>query len=99
VNAIALLGIIALFAAPLVTYLVAARQFSGKIATSDATDLWEESRSIRDWSQKRINELNDLVVHLERRVAEVEVKNHGLTLENDHLLQKVGVLEKENVGD
>lgn len=94
---LALLGIIALFAGPLVTWLIAARQFSGKIATSDATDLWAESRSIRDWSQKRIDQLNELVSHLETRVVDVERKNHQLTLENDHLLQKVGDLEKEKM--
>lgn len=45
--------------------LIARRSSSGKIATSDASDLWAESQSIR-------RELRDRVVVLEAKVADLE---------------------------
>lgn len=58
-------GIIVAIVAALGTYLVAARQFSGRIQTSDATELWQESRAIREWSTGQLNELRERVVTLE----------------------------------
>ena len=74
---------------PLGAYLVAARRFSGKIGSSDAAQLWEESRSIRGWSTTRIGELNALVGRLEGRVGVVEGQNAGLAAENANLIQEV----------
>lgn len=84
-----ILTLIAAVCAAIGAYLVAARQFSGKIATSDASDLWEESRSIRDWATKRIKELGEIVTHLEGRVAELEQHNGNLTSENQRLLREL----------
>lgn len=39
---------------PLGAYFLASRKMSGKIATSEAAQLWEESRAIREWSATRI---------------------------------------------
>jgi chromosome segregation ATPase len=74
---------------PLVTYLVAVRRFSGKIGSSDAEDLWKESRSIRQWSKERIEELNTLVGRLEARVGVVENQNLALARENANLVQQI----------
>ena len=49
---------------PLVTYLVAAKRFSGKVKNSDASQLWEESRSIREWSAAQIKRLEDEIQEL-----------------------------------
>lgn len=65
------IAVIAAVAAPLGAYLVAARRFSGRIESSDAKELWAESRSIRDWSQGRI-------ASLEARVATLEAENRDL---------------------
>ena len=62
---VVVITIIAACAAPLGAYLIAARRFSGRIESSDAKDLWAESRSIRDWSQGRIASLEARVAHLE----------------------------------
>lgn len=70
--------LIAALAGPVVAYLVAARRFSGKIQTTEATELWQESRAIRDWSRERMNELeakNDL---LEKRIEHLEDENASL---------------------
>lgn len=52
-----LLAVAAAVAAPIGAYLIAVRRLSGRIGSSDAHDLWEESKSIRDWSSQRIDAL------------------------------------------
>lgn len=47
------------------SYIVIRRKSSGKIATSDASDLWAESQSIR-------KELRDRVAVLEAKIVELE---------------------------
>lgn len=76
--------VVALFA-PLATYLIAARRLSGRIKDSEATELWAESRSIRDWSTTRMKELSDEIRELEQRLSELEAKNSELTEENRRL--------------
>lgn len=79
---------IAVFAAaigPIGAYLVAARRLSGKIANSDAEQLWAESKSIRDWSKDRlescedeIRELREALGKISSRLAVVEAENENL---------------------
>lgn len=78
--------------APLGAYLVAVRQLSGRIKNSDASELWEESRAIREWSSTRIRELTEHIVRLEDRVEELETSNRALVEENLHY---AGLLEIE----
>lgn len=77
------------------SYLAAARRLSGKINTSDAAELWSESRSIREWSAERIAHLTAQVTELENRVEIVE--GHNLTLISDKtkLLQQLQELMGE----
>jgi regulator of replication initiation timing len=65
---VALLGVIF---APLLTYVVAARRFSGEISHSEATDLWKESASIREDYRQRIDTL-------EERLRTIESENRAL---------------------
>jgi chromosome segregation ATPase len=81
--------LVAAFISALGAYLIAARRFSGKIGSSDAAELWLESRSIRDWSSARILELNQLVGKLEGRVDVVEEQNTSLGRENTDLMQRI----------
>lgn len=69
----------------LASYIVAARRFSGKIETTEAKELWAESRAIRKWSQERIESLNDLVGRLEKRNSELEARVEHLETENEQL--------------
>ena len=78
-----LIAIVVALIAPLGAYLLAARQFSGKIKTSDASELWTESRSIREWSQARIRELHEREDELETRIANLEALNTTLKTELD----------------
>lgn len=81
-NVVAIVAIIAALLGPLLTYLVAARKLSGRIKDSDATELWAESKSIREWSTERAKELHKEIEHLELRLDELEKANYKLMEEN-----------------
>jgi chromosome segregation ATPase len=83
----------ALLIAPLVSYLAASRRLSGKIGTSDAKELWSESRSIRDDYRVQIDRANSRVKQLEDRVGALEERNHRLTQENEGLRRQVDYYE------
>jgi ubiquinone biosynthesis protein UbiJ len=75
--------VIAAVVAPVGAYLAAARKMSGKIQTSEATQLWEESRAIREWSAERLKTCDDEIQALRSTVRD--------------LLARVDALEKRNV--
>lgn len=77
------------FIGPLLTYIVAARKLSGRIRDSDATELWAESRSIREWSAERVKELADHSEQVEARLGEMESANSTLLTENRKLIREV----------
>jgi chromosome segregation ATPase len=83
-----LIAIVAAIAGPLGAYLVAARRFSGKIASSDATDLWKESSAIREWSGSQIAALSENVTRLEQRVRDLENAERELARENTVLVRE-----------
>ncbi len=78
-------------------YLVAAKKMSGAVKTSDAEQLWTESRSIREWSADRISELTKVIGALEVRVKNVEDRNTTLVDENEALEQTIEKLRTELV--
>ncbi len=72
-----------------VTYLIAARNLSGKIKNSEASELWAESRSIREWSTARVKELNDHIDELESRIDKLEEDNRKLQREKEELKAEI----------
>lgn len=86
VLAVALIG-------PLGAYLVAARRFSGKIASSDATDLWAESRSIREWSQNQLDQLTARVRVVENENTALREQVANLSKQLEHANKRVAELE------
>src|SRR5215210_2501052 len=62
---------------------------SGQIRHSEATELWAESRSIREYSSARIKELDEHIDDLERRLTEVEKVNTELAAENRKLMREI----------
>lgn len=71
------IAIIGALAGPIVAYIVAARRFSGKIETTEAKELWEESKAIRDWSQRRIEALENRVLALEEENRQLRSELNG----------------------
>jgi chromosome segregation ATPase len=94
VNWVVVGSIAAALIAPVGAYLLAARRMSGKIATSDASQLWQESKSIRDDYRARLNDAADRAMRLEVRVADLEGTNTKLIQENFELRHKVEALEE-----
>lgn len=62
-------GIAAALVAAAGAYLAAAKRFSGRIESSDAAQLWEESRSIRAYLNEEITGLKTRIAGLEREIA------------------------------
>lgn len=85
--------VVALFG-PVATYVVAVRKLSGKVGTSEASQLWEESRSIRNDYRAQIEHLNDTVKQCEGRISTLEHRNDDLLRENGRLTQKVEELKR-----
>jgi chromosome segregation ATPase len=81
---------------PLIAYLGASRKLSGKIGTSEASDLWAESSRIRDDYRERLDKSNVRQAELEARVAKCEGENNSLMRDNIALRARVETLEREN---
>jgi cell division protein FtsB len=96
VNATLLVALAVATVGPLLTYLVASRKLSGKIGTSDAADLWSESRSIRDDYRDRLDQSNRRQAACEERIAKLESDKNALVGENMMLRGRIDVLEQEN---
>jgi cell division protein FtsB len=88
------IAIVAALVGPLLAYVAAARRLSGRIGTSEAGDLWEESRSIRQDYQRRIEELNRVVGDCAKRIDSLEERNAALFRENENLKYAVATHER-----
>lgn len=100
-----LIALTAAVIGPLATFYMATRQLSGRINTSEAASLWQESASIREDYRQRIAEAEKRQAHLEERVAKLETANNTLQAENLELARKnfeldaqIQALIKDNEG-
>ena len=99
-------GILAILTAAisgLVAYQIAKRQHSGRIETSAAADLWNESRSIREVLKQQVSELTkDLEQsHVERLQFKTELEQLKLSLveaqgQNRQLAAQLTQVREEN---
>lgn len=87
------IALAAILVAPLIGYLTATRRLSGKIGTSDAQELWSESRSIRDDYRTQITRANARTEQLEARVDALERLNSELSSKNAGLNRQVNFYE------
>lgn len=83
-----IVALIAAVAGPLLGYIAATRKLSGKIGTSEASSLWQESASIRSDYRDRLAASEARMANLEARIAEEEKANNSLTRENMALASK-----------
>lgn len=74
--------------------VVASRRMSGKIKTSSADELWEESRSIRNDYRDRLNSSYERQAAVEGRMANIEAKHAECVEENSKLRNEVTRLEE-----
>lgn len=85
-SVVAVIGTI--FAAA-VAYFIAARQFSGKIGSTEASKLWDAATQMRREYIDQISTLTTEVKELRERVGGVEHSNTALSAENDRLAGQV----------
>lgn len=89
-----ILGLLAIFIGPLVTYLVAKRKLSGKINTSEASSLWDEAGKLRAEYKEEVAALRVALRECEARVAHVEDRNRIAALENESLRKRIELNEE-----
>lgn len=90
-----IVAVAAVLVGPLVGYLTASRKLSGKIGTSDATELWAASKEMRHEYRDDLASANKRLAALEGRLATVEQDNHVLANENLLLKRQVDLLRHE----
>jgi hypothetical protein len=67
-----LIPLLGILIGPVFLLLRAARQFSGQVATTDASKLWDEANAMRAEYKARITELNEVVKQRETYIADLE---------------------------
>ena len=82
--------IIAAILGPLLGFLGLAWKLSGRIATTEASKLWEEADLMRREYREEISRLQDVIDRYTKRVEEVERRNEKLVKENEALTTLVG---------
>ena len=92
---VTLATLIAAVAAPLLGYLAAARRFSGKINNTEATDLWAAATDIRDWSARRIAELESRIEALEADRERLYAELSRMTEANANARVEIARLEAQ----
>jgi predicted RNase H-like nuclease (RuvC/YqgF family) len=83
-----IVALIAAVVGPVGTYIIAGRRLSGRIDTTEAASLWEESREIRSDYRDRLADAEKRMAKLEARIADEERANTKLTRENIDLVAK-----------
>lgn len=89
-------GLLSALISPLVAYVVAVRRLSGKVSTSDASELWKESTSIREDYRDRLRYSDEQIRRLEERMQRLEETNDKLVDENRRLQGCLDKLTREN---
>jgi hypothetical protein len=62
-------------------YIIAKHQRSGKVDTTDAADLWQEGKDLRDFLKERIRACEAEVKDLKFEVRELKLEMAGLRAE------------------
>ena len=81
-------------AGPLVAYLKFARKASGRIATTEAADLWEEAGKLRQEYRDQVLRLQDALDACEIRISELKLDNARLHQENLELKKSLEELRR-----
>jgi predicted RNase H-like nuclease (RuvC/YqgF family) len=89
-------GLASALISPLIAYVVATRRLSGKVSTSEASELWKESSSIREDYRDRLRYSDEQLRRLESRISALEESNNELREENHRLRKTCEALTREN---
>lgn len=85
-----IVALVAALGAPVLTYIVAVRKLSGKIATSEAADLWAESGKIRLEYREQIATLTGRCRRLEEQLDGLMSNSGALKAQIAEQAQTIG---------
>lgn len=88
-NAAIWAAVISIIGGPLIAWFGVVRRASGKIETSEAKELWAESKALREWASRRIDALNTTIIRLEAEIEELERKHRDCQRESSRLRRQV----------
>lgn len=86
------IGLIGILGAPLLAFWAARRTSSGRIATSDATDLWNESQKIRDFLNHQVTGLRAELTKVTEEARSEIVRLEGLLVEKEIEIVKLSMM-------
>jgi hypothetical protein len=69
-----ILGVVGAAISAVAATALARRQHSGKITTSDATDLWKEGKDMRDVLIAQVSRLEAVIVSLEAKIVALDTR-------------------------
>lgn len=81
-----------------VTYIAAIRRASGRVETTEASELWSEARTMREDYRKQLETALELIERLRTRISELESDNYELRVEVRDLLKRVHSIENGEAG-
>lgn len=90
---VALVSLLGVAITALTSYIIGSRRLSGRIATSEASSLWAESSSIREYLAQQLDADRRRITDLEARIASAEASNVALARENLDLIRKLTAAE------
>lgn len=88
-------GALGVLAAPLLAFWAARRTASGRIATSDATDLWAEGQKIREFLGTQVSELRGELNKVRDEAREEINRLEGLLVEKELEIVKLTTMIAE----
>ncbi len=86
-----MLGALGVFAGPVLTYIIATKKLSGKIATSEASELWDEARQIRMEYREEIVRLRESEAECKTMLDKVKAELTKLQEQIDLIRQRPSV--------
>lgn len=77
----ALVSMVGVICTPILTYLGAKRAASGRVETTEAHDLWEEARNIREDQREKLERFDNLQEKHALEIREIERRHSEQILE------------------
>jgi hypothetical protein len=89
------LGILGVVMAPIFAFFAARRTSSGRIATSDATDLWQESQKQRDFLNEQVNSLREEIAQAKEESRAEISRLEALVMEKEIEIVRLSTIIQE----
>lgn len=98
--AVSFIGFLGLLTGALSTYFVATKKMSGRVSSTEATELWNEARILREEGSVRIQRLEKKVEELEGKLARVIAENYELMsakIDSERELKRLAKMNEDRI--